>query len=204
MASISRTTSWPRSSSRPVRTTAAPSRANRIAVARPMPDVPPVISATLSASRIVIPPGSSASLNLLERTVAGSLVGPPSHEPGGVTEAFPLEVVVRDLDDQDGLERHERGLVAARPAARTASHPRGVDAFERAERGLERCLHRRLERADALEDLPALGRSARRGVPDEVEPPGVVVGAEQQRADAVAGLRQPVADDDAIRGAAVL
>src|SRR6185295_18458210 len=45
-------TAWPRFSLRPVMATLAPSLANRTAVALPMPEVPPVISATLSCKRI--------------------------------------------------------------------------------------------------------------------------------------------------------
>src|SRR5689334_24519748 len=48
---ISRATSRPASSVRPVTTTLAPSRAKRTAIARPMPRVDPVTSATLSSSR---------------------------------------------------------------------------------------------------------------------------------------------------------
>src|SRR5260370_31349663 len=44
---ISATTCAPSFSRRPVRTTFAPARANSIAVALPIPDVPPVTSATL-------------------------------------------------------------------------------------------------------------------------------------------------------------
>src|SRR5580704_1808849 len=43
---IAAVTAWPRVSLRPVMATAAPSRANRSAVASPMPEVPPVMRAT--------------------------------------------------------------------------------------------------------------------------------------------------------------
>jgi hypothetical protein len=43
-----------RERSRPVMTTCAPSAAKRRAAARPMPLVPPVISATLSVNRLIV------------------------------------------------------------------------------------------------------------------------------------------------------
>ncbi len=50
-APMSATTASPRSRSRPVTTTAAPSRANSIAIERPSPDVEPVTSARSPAIR---------------------------------------------------------------------------------------------------------------------------------------------------------
>src|SRR6266550_4967924 len=50
---ISATTLAPSFSRRPVRTTLAPARANSIAVVLPIPDVPPVTSATLSENFFV-------------------------------------------------------------------------------------------------------------------------------------------------------
>jgi len=58
---IAATTSEPRRSSRPDTTTSAPSRANASAVARPIPDVLPVTSATFPASRMTISFLSSTS-----------------------------------------------------------------------------------------------------------------------------------------------
>src|SRR5262249_13350235 len=51
---ISATTCAPSFSRRPLRTTFAPTRANAIAVALPMPDVPPVTSATLLVNELFI------------------------------------------------------------------------------------------------------------------------------------------------------
>ena len=45
-------TAWPRFSLRPVIVTLAPSLAKKTAVASPMPDVPPVIRATLCSKRM--------------------------------------------------------------------------------------------------------------------------------------------------------
>ncbi len=53
---IAATTSAPRCSSRPETITSAPSRANASAVARPMPDVLPVMSAVFPLSRISVLP----------------------------------------------------------------------------------------------------------------------------------------------------
>ena len=49
---VSAATSWPRASSRPLTTTFAPRSPNNCAVARPMPDVPPVTS-TVACSKLI-------------------------------------------------------------------------------------------------------------------------------------------------------
>ena len=63
---------------------------------------------------------------------------------------------------------------------------------------------RPLELPQLREHRAALGRLERRRVPHVVQRAGVVVEAEQQGADAVAGLRQPVAADHHVERAPVL
>src|SRR5919201_3888978 len=57
-------TSRPRSASRPVIASFAPSFAKRIALASPIPDFPPVISATLFSNRMIFIPNQPAHPHL--------------------------------------------------------------------------------------------------------------------------------------------
>jgi bifunctional non-homologous end joining protein LigD len=123
---------------------------------------------------------------LLVRAVRLILVRPPPHEARAVPEApASLQMVVRDLGDELWPQRDPRGVLALRPSTRLVPFAFAED-----------------ERLDLLEHRASLRRLERRHVADVVHL-AVVVDAEHERADPVAGLVQPVADEDAVRGASV-
>src|SRR5438034_5641959 len=108
-------TTRPRTSSRPVSATLAPSRANSTAVARPIPEVPPVMSATFPSSRI-----GSALLARDEPAVHDKRS--PAHERRGVRGE--VERRLRDvLRPRHAPERHLRRLLHE-PVERLAEHGR--------------------------------------------------------------------------------
>src|SRR5512132_296175 len=145
-------------------------------------------------------------LELLVGARARIPVGPPVLEPGGMTEAVTLEVLVGDLGDEFDPQWLPAHVLFRIPAARGARHaaPRllrlGVGPLA-PRMPLEGVLPVRLELFGEL--LTERRREAARH-PDVVQRPLVVVEAEQQRTDAVAVLVGAEPGDHAIGGPLVL
>ena len=132
------------------------------------------------------PPVGDARLDveLLEQTARGIAIRAPAHHVRAVPDAAVARVVVRDLDDQHGLERDPLEIATGRPAAR-----------------LGRPALTRLERTQPLEQLTLLLRGEAGGVADHVQGALLVVQPEHQRADRALRLAGAVAGDDAVERA---
>src|SRR5205085_7731053 len=124
-------TADPRSWSRPVTTTLAPSAPNRRAISAPMPAVDPVTIATSPSSRgpamgsgaeDVGQLGRDDHLELVVRAGRRVSVGAPPLEVGGVAETFALHVLVGNLTHQLGAQRLPRHVLALAPAAQPPRH----------------------------------------------------------------------------------
>ena len=116
-ASIDATAASPRDVSRPVTHTAAPSAAKRHAIARPMPDVDPVMSARSPASRTPYlpksrPPKSVGGYRRAELLRRGSSDGSPG---SSVSTSMPDAVVSRVCSN----------CAVSEPSAVTAVQPSG-------------------------------------------------------------------------------
>ena len=186
------------------RSRAAPRPSTRSAATRPRSarETAP-IAARLPAEHAAQLHGDGR-LELRVRAGPRIAVGPPPHEPCGVAEPVPLEVLVRDLGDQLGTQRLPRQVLRRVPAARRAGHAgRGrVGAAPVAPRMVSQRVH--AVGGQLVDELAAERRREAAGHPDVVEHPVVVVEAEEQRADPAAVLVGAVAGDDAVGGPLVL
>src|SRR5882672_1792130 len=145
---------------------------------------------------------------LVVAALARRLVGPPALEVGGVAEPHALEVLERDLADQAEADRLPGQILAAVPPAGRAGQallgllilPLGPVAPRV---GLAGAV---AQRGELLGELGAPGPGERGCHADVMQDAGVVVQAEQQRADqgALAALVPAEAADHAVRRALVL
>src|SRR5262245_34965932 len=138
-----------------------------------------------------LPWDSAPLLQLLERALRRRLVLAPAHERRAMAEAVAGHMIIADLDHEFGTERLAVGRALGAPAAGAARRIAGEA--------------RRLDQAlEHPGQLGALATRQGRGETDMVESAGVVVEAEQQRADLPACPLIAKAADDAVRRSDVL
>src|SRR5262249_34514653 len=116
-----------------------------------------------------------------ELAVQRSLILAPAEDLGPVADAPAARVIERHLDDQLRTQGDPLELSLALPAARVAVA--AVSGFVRGQLADQRAL---------------LGRLEPRGVADDVQLSGIVVQAEDQRADRVGLLARPPAGHDRV------
>src|SRR5829696_9382046 len=125
--------------------------------------------------------GMASLLELRDGALARSLVVAPAAQLRAVADAVVRDVVERDLDDQLRPQRDPLELALAVPPARVAHAALA-----------------RLIRRERPRQLPLLLGLEAGGVADDAELAGVVVEAEDQRADRPLLLAGAPADDDRV------
>src|SRR5215204_3618681 len=173
--------------SRPVMTTRAPSRANSLAVARPIPEFPPVTTATLPSS---LPAISPQPFWFLERSFQKPAKNLVQHRERHAHHVFERLAVARRLRHelqplQTAVEEPRHGAQVA-PPADLALPPAAQ------QRAVERLLRRGQTAAGLLGRRAAAPGQLRRGVPDETPAPLAL--AERALDDALEHLPQRALD----------
>src|SRR5262249_1482502 len=130
-------------------------------------------------------------LHLAQRALSRRLVRAPAQKARAVAEAIAAEMVVTDLDHELGSERLPFGRAFRRPAAGTARRLPGES-------------WRRDEALELLGQRLAFRGFDVRGEADVMQQTGLVVEAEQERADDVRAFAVAEAPDDAIGAAEIL